>query len=135
MRPVLAGQLAPAIGVTSPAMEHGTKDHTPLTERRRRAPRRSTPRATKEQLQEMIRTNVPGGYDLFEEMTGICPGTARALVATMAVPHIRLGKRLVRFLPADVRAWLEARKVVPLRKQSRDARNTVPTERRRATAR
>lgn len=93
-----------------------TEDQPTKPRRRRRRPHI---RATKEQLREMIQNNVPGGYDLFEEMTGICAGTARALVAAKAVPHIRLGRRLVRFQPADIQKWFEARKVVPIRKSAK----------------
>jgi len=38
-------------------------------------------------------------------------GTLYALVAELRIPHVRLGKRLVRFERAALEAWLEERRV------------------------
>jgi excisionase family DNA binding protein len=40
---------------------------------------------------------------------GVSPRTVKRLVASRGLPHIRLG-RMVRFAPADVYRWVEARK-------------------------
>lgn len=38
-------------------------------------------------------------------------GTLASWVARKQIPHIRLSTRMVRFDPADLDAWLEARRV------------------------
>ncbi|MBN8609631.1 MAG: helix-turn-helix domain-containing protein [Deltaproteobacteria bacterium] len=48
------------------------------------------------------------------EMIGVPLGTIHQLVHKRRIPHIRLGRRFVRFSRADVRAWLEARRVAPV---------------------
>jgi excisionase family DNA binding protein len=40
-------------------------------------------------------------------------GTLYALVAQGRVPHVRLGRRLVRFYRSDLDAWLKTLAVVP----------------------
>lgn len=47
------------------------------------------------------------------EFVGVPVGTLYAWVNQRKIPHFRLGPRLVRFHRADVRAWLEQRRVHP----------------------
>ena len=42
---------------------------------------------------------------------GVPIGTVRAWVARRQIPHLRLGPRLVRFDLADLRRWLDERRV------------------------
>jgi len=43
------------------------------------------------------------------EILGVSTRTVKRLVAARKLPHVRIG-RMVRFLPADVFRWVEARK-------------------------
>ena len=45
------------------------------------------------------------------EITGLCRGTLASLVHRRAVPHVRIGPRLVRFDRGELEAWLDARRV------------------------
>ena len=42
---------------------------------------------------------------------GLKPGTIYSMVSRREIPHVRLGKRLVRFSRAELDAWLRARSV------------------------
>lgn len=44
---------------------------------------------------------------------GTTPGTLRAMVSRGTVPHIRIGKRMVRFRLADLDAWIESNRRMP----------------------
>ena len=46
-------------------------------------------------------------YEQAAHRTGLPRGTLYSMVAAHAVPHIRLGKRLVRFSVAALEQWLE----------------------------
>lgn len=50
-------------------------------------------------------------YAALSKSSGIPIGTLYDLVSKGRIPHLRLGKRLVRFVEADVNAWLAAHKV------------------------
>ncbi len=45
-------------------------------------------------------------YDQTESFTGIVKGTLYTLVHRRAIPHIRLGGRLVRFKRDELEKWL-----------------------------
>ena len=51
------------------------------------------------------------GYRKATEITGLPEGTLYSLVSQKRIPHIRLGKRLVRFNVEELQAWLEAQAV------------------------
>jgi excisionase family DNA binding protein len=53
------------------------------------------------------------GYREAAQMLGVTPGCLRALVHRLAVPHIRLARRLVRFRRGELQEWLRARSVSP----------------------
>lgn len=44
---------------------------------------------------------------------GLPIGTLYALVARRRIPHVRLGRRLVRFDPAQLTAWIAEHRVAP----------------------
>lgn len=46
---------------------------------------------------------------------GVSPATVRGLVARRAIPHLRIGRRIVLFDPAQLREWLAAHAVEPTR--------------------
>jgi excisionase family DNA binding protein len=50
--------------------------------------------------------------------------TLYALVAQSRVPHVRLGRRLVRFSRVALEAWLSERAVVPAAAAARDVRSS-----------
>jgi excisionase family DNA binding protein len=50
-----------------------------------------------------------GGYDLAETVTGIKRSSLYAMVHHRQIPHIRVGRRCVRFRRRDLEAWLDAR--------------------------
>jgi excisionase family DNA binding protein len=52
-----------------------------------------------------------GGYQLAEQVTGICRGTLYALVHRKQIPHIRLSSKMVRFKRAALEAWMQERAV------------------------
>ncbi len=52
-------------------------------------------------------------YRQVEQLTGLPVGTLYAMVAQQTIPHVRLGKRLVRFPKADLMAWLRQHTVSP----------------------
>lgn len=52
-------------------------------------------------------------YKQAAEYTGIPEGTLRAKVSTKAIPHIRIGPRVVLFDLEQLDAWLAERTVVP----------------------
>jgi excisionase family DNA binding protein len=45
------------------------------------------------------------------KMTGIKLGTLYAKVKDKKIPHVRLGKRMVRFRRAEIQQWLKAHSV------------------------
>ena len=52
-------------------------------------------------------------YEQASQLLNIKVGTLYALVSQNRVPHIRLGRRLVRFDRAALQAWLRGRSVEP----------------------
>ena len=52
-------------------------------------------------------------YDQVSRRLGLPLGTLYALVHEARIPHVRLGKRLVRFRSADLERWLSDRTVAP----------------------
>jgi excisionase family DNA binding protein len=50
-------------------------------------------------------------YAEVASLLGVPVGTVYGWVHNRAIPHVRLGPRLVRFARADVDAWLEQRRV------------------------
>lgn len=52
-------------------------------------------------------------YSQLAEITGLSKGTLYSMVANGEVPHVRLGKRFVRFTEEAVQAWLASRTVDP----------------------
>lgn len=51
------------------------------------------------------------GYEGAERITGIGRGTLASMVSRRQIPHVRLGKRLVRFDPVELAEWIAARRV------------------------
>jgi excisionase family DNA binding protein len=52
-------------------------------------------------------------YDQAARSLNIKLGTLYALVAQNRVPHVRLGRRLVRFSRSDLEGWLRQHRVEP----------------------
>ncbi len=52
-------------------------------------------------------------YAQVRRRLGVPPGTLYALVHSGSIPHIRIGKRLVRFRPEDIERWLAEHTVIP----------------------
>ena len=52
-----------------------------------------------------------GGYDLAEEVTGLCRGTLHSMVSRRLIPHCRLGRRLILFERGELEAWIQANRV------------------------
>jgi len=50
-------------------------------------------------------------YSQVGEATGLPAGTLYAMVARKMIPHLRLGKRLVRFRRVELERWLAERSV------------------------
>ena len=50
-------------------------------------------------------------YKQIAELWGIPMGTLYTLVFQKRIPHIRLGKRFVRFSKAEVDAWMKSHEV------------------------
>ncbi len=50
-------------------------------------------------------------YEQAAEFIGITVGTLYSMVARTAIPHHRIGPRLVRFSRDELRAWLERKAV------------------------
>lgn len=50
-------------------------------------------------------------YEVASRRLGVPLGTMYALVHAGRIPHVRLGKRLVRFRRADLERWLESNSV------------------------
>lgn len=50
-------------------------------------------------------------YASAERITGIRRGTLASMVSRRQLPHVRLGTRIVRFDPAELRQWIAARRV------------------------
>lgn len=59
----------------------------------------------------LITTNALITYDEAAKRLGLALGTLYALVHAGRIPHVRLGKRLVRFRPAELERWLESHSV------------------------
>lgn len=53
------------------------------------------------------------GYDGAEQLLGIRRATLYSLVHARRIPHIRIGRRFVRFRVSDLLSWLEERQVHP----------------------
>jgi excisionase family DNA binding protein len=47
-------------------------------------------------------------------LTGFSEGTLRHWVSQRRIPFVRISDRCVRFLPADIQAWLAAKRVAPI---------------------
>jgi len=52
-------------------------------------------------------------YDQVRRRLGLPLGTLYALVHQARIPHVRLGKRLVRVRSADIERWIAERTVIP----------------------
>lgn len=52
-----------------------------------------------------------GGYKEASQWLGFPPGTLYSLVHAKRIPHIRLGKRLVRFSRPELERWLASNSV------------------------
>ena len=52
-------------------------------------------------------------YRQVAAMLGVTLGTLYSLVSRKRIPHIRIGRRLVRFSRARISAWLAAAEVEP----------------------
>lgn len=59
----------------------------------------------------MSKMNNIGGYELAEEVTGICRNTLYYYVHKKKIPHSRIGGRLIRFNRDTLIAWLQANEV------------------------
>jgi excisionase family DNA binding protein len=53
-------------------------------------------------------------YDQASKVLNIKTGTLYALVAQNRIPHLRLGRRLVRFSRAELEKWLREHAVAPV---------------------
>ena len=67
-------------------------------------------------VQQQVRTSsIPDEHLTYEQAArflNLKLGTLYCKVARREVPHVRLGKRCVRFSKNDLLAWLNARRVV-----------------------
>ena len=54
-----------------------------------------------------------GGYDLAVAVTGIGKSTLYSMVATKQIPHIKIGKRHIRFERRTLEHWLRQHSVLP----------------------
>mgnify|MGYP001615317030 CR=1 FL=1 len=52
-------------------------------------------------------------YQQAAQMIGVPIGTVYAWVSQKQIPHVRLGGRLVRFYPDEIRKWLSERRIEP----------------------
>jgi excisionase family DNA binding protein len=52
-------------------------------------------------------------YEDTRKLLNVKVGTLYALVSQGKIPHVRLGRRLVRFDRAEIEAWLQQRAVSP----------------------
>jgi excisionase family DNA binding protein len=52
-------------------------------------------------------------YEDTSKLLNVKVGTLYALVSQRRIPHVRLGRRLVRFDRAEIEAWLQQRAVAP----------------------
>jgi excisionase family DNA binding protein len=52
-------------------------------------------------------------YEEAARMLGLKLGTLYAMVSQHRIPHVRLGRRLVRFSRAALHVWLQQRSVDP----------------------
>ena len=59
----------------------------------------------------LITTNALITYDEAAKRLGFALGTLYALVHAGRIPHVRLGKRLVRFSRAELQRWLDSHSV------------------------
>lgn len=57
-------------------------------------------------------------YKEAAQFLGLPVGTLYALVWREAIPHIRLGGRLVRFSRSELQAWLDSHRVSPRAQRS-----------------
>ncbi len=53
-------------------------------------------------------------YVQASQFLGVRVGTLYSMVSRREIPHVRLGRRLVRFVPEELRVWVEARRVAEL---------------------
>ena len=51
------------------------------------------------------------GYREASDLLGVPKGTVHCWVSRRLLPHLRLGKRLVRFRRAELQAWLDSHQV------------------------
>ena len=61
-------------------------------------------------------------YAEAEKFLNITKGTLQSMVCRKEIPHIRLGKRSVRFNRDEIQAWLAARSVAVAQADSSGAR-------------
>nr|BFD65317.1 hypothetical protein HAGR004_03390 [Bdellovibrio sp. HAGR004] len=50
----------------------------------------------------------PITYLQVQQMTGLPLGTLYSLVSRKQIPHMRMGTRLVRFNPTEVKKWMKS---------------------------
>lgn len=50
----------------------------------------------------------PITYKEVQQLTGLPIGTLYSLVSRKQIPHIRMGKRSVRFIQKDVESWMQS---------------------------
>jgi excisionase family DNA binding protein len=70
----------------------------------------NTARKASEDASEALLT-----YEELRRLLHLPLGTLYALVHDQRIPHLRLGKRLVRFRVSDVERWLAERAVLPVK--------------------
>lgn len=62
------------------------------------------------------------GYEIAERITGVRRTTLASMVHRRQIPYVRLGKRIVRFSPSELRSWVDSRRVAPVAASEGSAR-------------
>jgi excisionase family DNA binding protein len=52
-------------------------------------------------------------YEDLARLTGLSKGSLYSMVAKGQLPHVRLGRRFVRFTEIQIQNWLQARTITP----------------------
>ena len=52
-------------------------------------------------------------YKAASRLLGLRIGTLYSMVSRREIPHVRLGRRIVRFDPNELTEWINARRVAP----------------------
>jgi excisionase family DNA binding protein len=74
--------------------------------------RRCSPRARKDALKEKNMKNEDLlTYAELHQVVGLPVGTLYSMVKKEQIPHVRLGRRLVRFRRIEIELWLKSRAV------------------------